>query len=92
MEKENTYGIRTEVTKETGNITVCMEKVNWCGLMEEVMTVNMNMIRNTDTVHSHGQMGENTVDIGKMENNMAEENIIWHQDRRKLDNGFKVKR
>ena len=76
-------GLKTESMKETGSTIVCTVKERSHGLMEEVMRVNTNTIRNMDLEHSSGQMEENTLDIGKMENNMEEGNISFQMDRKK---------
>lgn len=76
-------GFKTESMKETGSITVCMVKERLHGLMEDVIKVNINTIKNMDSEHSSGQMEENMLDIGKMVNNMEEENISFQMDRRK---------
>jgi hypothetical protein len=86
------YGFKTEIMKVTGNITECMEKVKLPGLMEDVMKASINMIRNMALVHFIGRMVENMLVIGKMENNMVEANIIYQVDKRKLENGSKVKK
>lgn len=85
--QENMSGSKTESMKEIGSIIVCMEKEKLHGLMEDVMKANTNMIRNMDLVHSSGQMEENMLDIGKMENSMEEVNIFFRTERKKLDNG-----
>ena len=54
-----------------------MEKVEFNGLMEKFIKVNIKTIENMVLVHSAGQMEENMLETGKMENNMEEENIIY---------------
>jgi hypothetical protein len=60
--------------------------------MEDVTKVNINMIKNMDLEPFIGLMAENMLVIGKMENNMEEVNTIYQMDRKKLDNGYKVKK
>lgn len=54
-----------------------MEKEEFNGLMERFMKGNIRMIENTVLVHLAGLMGENMSEIGKMENSMEEDNIIY---------------
>ena len=69
-----------------------MVKVKSLGLMEDVTKVNINTIRNMDSVPSTGQMAENTLDIGKMVSNMVEDSTSCQMVRRRSENGFKAKR
>ena len=60
-----------------------MVKERLHGLMEDAIKVNINTIKNMDSEHSSGQMEENMLDIGRMENNMEEENISFQMDRKR---------
>jgi regulator of replication initiation timing len=60
--------------------------------MEDVIKVNISMIKNMDMEHSFGQMEENILDIGKMVNSMVEENTFYQMVRKRLDNGCKERR
>jgi len=68
-----------------------MEKVKCNGQMEKFMMENTRMIKNMDMVPLVGQMEENMLASGKMENNMGEENISFQIKVEKSDNGLKVK-
>ncbi len=50
------------------------------------------MIRNTDRELILGQMAESMLEIGKMANNMEEENIFYQVGNPKLENGVKGER
>ena len=67
-------GVRIENTMENGKITKCMGREPPNGLMEENIKDNMSMIKNMEQVLSTGQMDGNTMVLGKMANNMVEEN------------------
>jgi hypothetical protein len=54
-----------------------MEKVEFNGLMERFMMENIKMIKSMDMVLLVGQMVENMLVSGKMENNMEEENTSF---------------
>ncbi len=71
------YGIKIDNMKEIGNIIECMERVKSLGLMVDPMRANINMIKNTVLVLLIGQTEESTSDIGKMVNNMDEDNIYY---------------
>jgi hypothetical protein len=71
------YGIKIDNMKEIGNIIECMERVKSLGLMVDPMKANINMIKNTVLVLLIGQTEESTSDIGKMVNNMDEDNIYY---------------
>ncbi len=77
------YGFKIEIIKAIGNIIVCMEKEKLHGLMEGVIKDNINMIKSMVLVHFSGRMAENILDIGKMENNMGEDNIIFQMAKRR---------
>lgn len=75
--KENMYGIKIDNMKVIGNIIECTEKEKSHGLMVDHTKANINMTRNTVLGLSIGQTEENTLDIGKMVNNMDEDNIYY---------------
>lgn len=56
------------------------------------MKETTNTTRNMAMEHSSGQMEENMPDTGKMENNMAGESTTYRTDRKRSENGSKVKR
>lgn len=64
-----------------------MEKARLLGRMEECMKVNINLIKSTATVYSHGQMVEATEDNGKMENNTAKDIIRVVRELKDVENG-----
>ena len=70
------FGAKTGSMKGTGNIIKCMATVKYNGLMGENIRVSIVMIRKKDKAHSIGQMVENILGDGRMENNMAKLNII----------------
>lgn len=57
----------------------------------ENMRGTTKTIRNTVLVCSNGLMEENTSEIGKMGNNMEEDNTSRQKDKEKLENGSTVK-
>ena len=57
-----------------------MEKVFFCGQMEESIKDNIKMIKNMDMVFFFGQIKGNIKDIGKMENRMGQELFIQNKD------------
>jgi len=62
------------------------------GLMDEYMKDNILMIKCMDMVHFIGLMEENIKVLGKMENNMEKDNIIYLMVNLKLENGLMVKK
>lgn len=70
-------GFKIESISEIGKIIKCMEKVEFNGLMEKFIKASIRMTENMVLVHLAGQMVENTLEIGKMENNMEEENTTY---------------
>lgn len=54
-----------------------MEKVGFNGPMEKFIKASIRTTENMVMAHSAGQMVENTLEIGKMENNMEEENTTY---------------
>lgn len=85
-------GSKIEIMKENGNIIACMEKERLPGWMEDLTRDSMNMIRNTDLEHFTGLIIESTLGTGRTENNMAGVSTSSLMDRRKSDNGFKVRK
>jgi hypothetical protein len=51
--------------------------------MVDAMKVNINMIKSMVSEHFIGLMEESMSDIGKMENNMEEENIFYQMEKKK---------
>jgi len=70
---ENICGLTTELMKEIGLITKCMEEVYLLGQMVEDMKANTMMIRSKVTDYFIGQMAEVMMVSGKMENNMEKQ-------------------
>jgi len=60
--------------------------------MVDATKVNINMIKSMDSEHSFGPMEENTLETGKRESNMEEESTTFQVDKKKLENGFRVKK
>lgn len=50
------------------------------------------MIRKMDMEFLDGLMEESILEIGKMVNNMEEDNSIFKMDKKKLDSGLKAKK
>jgi hypothetical protein len=78
--------------KGIGSTIECMEKEKLLGLMDDLTKDSTSMIKNTVSAHFSGLTGENTSDIGKTGSNMEEANIIYRTGRRRLDNGWRVKK
>jgi hypothetical protein len=74
-EEESINGQTVVNLMANGRIIKCMVKVYLLGLMEDVMKESTLKTRNRDSVHSIGQMAENILDNGTMENNMAKEHL-----------------
>jgi hypothetical protein len=70
-----------------GKIIICMEKEYFVGLMEEDMTVNIIMIKNTVSVYIHGRMVDTIKENGKMVNNMEKEFIKILTMKKEKDTG-----
>ncbi len=81
------YGAIIGDIKENGKTTKCMARVKPNGRMAENTKANMLMIKNTELEHFIGLMEENIMVHGRMESNMAVENISLFLDKKGLDNG-----
>jgi hypothetical protein len=70
-EQENTSGQMEEFTKENGLITKWKARVLSPGVMDDVTSENIRMIKNMGKELSSGQMAENILVNGIKENNTA---------------------
>jgi len=70
-------GFKIVNTSEIGKIIKCMEKAGFNGQMEKYIKASIRTTESMVMVHLAGQMEENMLETGKMENNMEEENIIY---------------
>lgn len=68
-----------------------MEKEYTHGKMVECIKESILMIENMVLEHTHGQMGDNMLDTGRMENNMEKAAIDKQLDKKKEESGKMVK-
>lgn len=73
----STDGTMVNIIKVNGNRIECVDRDWLFGLMEESTRVIIKMIRKMVTVFLHGMKKDTMRGIGKMENNMEQEDIAW---------------
>ena len=80
LEEENINGPMVKPTMVNGTKIKCMDMELWCGKMERNMKGTLAMIREMAKELSNGKMEEFTMELGKMENSMGEENLLLRKE------------
>lgn len=91
MAKVSIIGVMVEDMREIGATTRCMAMEYSHGVMEESIKESMSMIKKKEKGDLNGQIIDNILVNGRMESNMATENILTKKEIQEREFGRTVK-